>query len=155
MAIANNCNIPEDLHYWVTEHVWLRPEEDGIVTLGLTDPAQHLAGGVVAATPKKVGRRVKKGKSAGTVESGKWVGPVKSPVSGEIVAANESVMSNPKILNSDPYGEGWFVRVQPEDWETDKLDLLTGAEAVESYEAFLVAEGIDCAGRAGGAQPGA
>ncbi len=150
MGTANNCDVPEDLYYWVREHVWLRLEDDGTVTLGLTEAALHLAGSVVSATPKKVGRTVKKGKSSGTVESGKWVGPVKSPVNGEILANNEALRSDPKILNADPYGAGWFVKVQPEDWETDKADLLTGSEAVDSYTAFLVEEGIDCAEKPGG-----
>jgi len=155
MATANNCNVPDHLLYWVREHVWVRPEEDGSATIGMTDAAQHMAGIIVTATPKKAGRSVQKGKSTGTVESGKWVGPIKSPVTGEIVAANEAVVSNPKLLNEDPYGQGWFVRVRPDNWEADKADLLTGAEAVAAYEAFLKEEGIDCAGRAGGAQPGA
>lgn len=150
MGTANNCDVPDDLYYWVREHVWLRLEDDGTVTLGLTEAALHLAGIVVSATPKKVGRTVKKGKSSGTVESGKWVGPVKSPVNGEILANNEALRSDPKILNADPYGAGWFVKVQPADWETDKADLLTGSEAVESYTAFLVEEGIDCAEKPGG-----
>lgn len=155
MAIANNCSVPEDLWYWVREHVWARLEADGTVTIGMTDAAQHLAGAIVTATPKGAGKTVKKGKSSGTVESGKWVGPIKSPLSGEIVAANEVILQNPKILNEDPYGQGWYVRIRPDDWEADKADLLTGAEAVAAYEAFLQEEGIDCAGRPGGAQPGA
>jgi glycine cleavage system H protein len=144
MATANNCNVPEDLWYWVKEHVWIRPEDDGTVTIGMTDAAQHLAGNIITATPKKTGRKVKKAKSAGTVESSKWVGPVRSPVNGEIVASNEAVANNPKLLNEDPYGAGWFVRVQPTDWDGDKADLVTGAQAVADYEAFLTAEGIDC-----------
>ena len=99
MATANNCNVPEDLWYWVKEHVWIRPEDDGTVTIGMTDAAQHLAGNIITATPKKAGRKVKKSKSAGTVESSKWVGPVRSPVTGEIVASNEAVANNPKLLN--------------------------------------------------------
>lgn len=147
MATANHCNVPEDLFYWVKEHVWIRPEADGTVTIGMTDAAQHLAGIIVTATPKGAGKTVKKGKSSGTVESGKWVGPIKSPVSGEIVAANEAIVKNPKLLNEDPYGAGWFVRIRPDDWATDKADLATGAQAVAEYEAFLKAEGIDCARR--------
>ncbi len=154
MARANNCHVPEELHYWVREHVWVRPEADGTITIGMTDAAQHLAGIIVTATPKRVGRKVKKGRSSGTVESGKWVGPIKSPVTGVIVAANEALATDPKLLNQDPYGEGWFVRVEPDDWQTDQADLLTGAEAVADYEAFLNEEGIDCSERAGGAQPG-
>ncbi len=144
MATANNCNVPEDLLYWVKEHVWVRPEDDGTITVGMTDAAQHLAGMVVNATPKKAGRRVKKGRGTGIVESGKWVGPIKSPVNGTIVAVNDAVAADPSLLNSDPYGAGWFVRIQPADWETDKAALVTGAQAVADYEAFLKEQGIDC-----------
>lgn len=144
MANANNCNVPEELYYWVRQHVWVRPETDGSVTIGMTDAAQHLAGIIVSATPKAVGKSVKKGKSSGIVESGKWVGPIKSPVNGEVVAINEAVKMNPKLLNEDPYGEGWFIRIKPEDWDAEKAELLTGAEAVASYQVFLTEEGIDC-----------
>ena len=144
MGTANNCNVPEDLIYWVREHVWVRPEDDGTLTIGMTDAAQHLAGSIVTATPKAAGKKVKKRKSTGTVESSKWVGPIKSPVTGTIVEANEAAAKNPKILNEDPYGAGWFVRIQPDDWEADKADLVTGAQAVADYEAFLKEEGIDC-----------
>ncbi len=145
MAVLNNCNIPEDLLYWVREHVWVRPEEDGTITIGMTDAAQHLAGIVVNANPKKVGRKVKKGRSAGTVESGKWVGPIKAPVNGLVVAANEALKSDPTLLNRDPYGEGWFVRIQPDDWETEGADLVTGEQAMADYQAFLDEKGINCA----------
>jgi glycine cleavage system H protein len=107
MATANNCNVPEDLFYWVREHVWVRPEADGTITIGMTDAAQHLAKTIVTATPKGAGKTVKKGKSSGTVESGKWVGPIKSPVSGEIVAVNEAIVKNPRLLNEDLWG--WLV----------------------------------------------
>ncbi|NOX62387.1 MAG: glycine cleavage system protein GcvH [Chloroflexi bacterium] len=147
MAVLNNCNIPDDLIYWVREHVWVRPEEDGTITIGMTDAAQHLAGIIVNANPKKVGRKVKKGRSAGTVESGKWVGPIKSPVNGVIVAANDAVKADPTILNRDPYGEGWFVRIQPDDWETDSADLVSGEQAMADYQAFLNEKGIDCGSR--------
>jgi len=150
MATANNCNVPEDLMYWVKEHVWVRPEADGTITIGMTDAAQHLAGIIVTATPQKVGKRVRKGRSTGTVESGKWVGPIKSPVAGEIVAANDALLTDPRLLNRDPYGAGWFVRMKPENWEADKADLVTGTEAVGHYEAFLKEEGIDCAELSGG-----
>lgn len=146
MGTANNCNVPEELFYWVREHVWVRPEDDGTVTIGMTDAAQHLAGSIVTATPKAAGKKIKKTRSTGTVESSKWVGPIKSPVTGTIIASNDAAAKNPKILNEDPYGQGWFVRVQPDDWETDKVDLVTGAQAVADYEAFLKEEGIDCGG---------
>ncbi len=149
MGTASNCDVPEELMYWVKEHVWVRPEEDGTITIGMTDAAQHLAGNVVNATPKRAGRKVRKGRSTGTVESGKWVGPIKSPTTGEIVAANELVSSDPKVLNRDPYGEGWFVQIRPDNWEADAADLVTGEQAVAAYAAFLEAEGIDCAKKPG------
>src|SRR5512134_1861844 len=80
MAEVRGCNIPEDRFYWVEKHAWARLEEDGFVTIGITDVAQHMAKGIINATPKDVGRTVQKGKSAGTLESGKWVGPVTSPI---------------------------------------------------------------------------
>ncbi len=144
MGIANNCNVPEELLYWIKEHVWLRPEEDGTVTLGMTDAAQNLAGNIVSATPKVAGKKIRRGRSTGTVESGKWVGPIKSPITGLIVEANAAVIADPKILNRDSYGEGWFVRMQPVKWDEEKGDLVTGAEAVTQYEAFLKEEGITC-----------
>ncbi len=149
MAAANNCNVPEDLMYWVREHVWVRLEEDDTITIGMTDAAQHLAGIIVTATPKKVGRKVNKGRSTGTVESGKWVGPIKSPATGEIIASNDALASNPKVLNSDPYGDGWFVRIQPTNWEEDKSDLVSGDQAIADYTAFLTEEGIDCGDNSG------
>ncbi|MDH5606699.1 MAG: glycine cleavage system protein GcvH [Anaerolineae bacterium] len=144
MGTANSCNVPEELYFWVREHVWVRPEDDGTVTIGMTDAAQHLAGMVVNAAPKPVGKTVKKGKSSGTVESGKWVGPVKSPVDGEVVASNDKLRTQQNLLNEDPYGEGWFVRIKPSDWDTDRADLVTGEAAVAAYKAFLDEEGISC-----------
>jgi len=150
MATASNCNIPEELLYWVREHVWVRPEADGTVTIGMTDAAQALAGIIVTATPKATGRKVKRGRSTGTVESGKWVGPIKSPVTGEIIDSNQAVVSDPKILNRDPYGAGWFVRVNPVDWDDAQELLVTGDQAVSDYAAFLQEKGIDCSQSPGG-----
>lgn len=144
MGTANNCNVPEELYYWIEEHVWIRPEKDGTFTIGMTDAAQHLAGNIINGSPKAVGRKVKKGRSSGTVESSKWVGPIKSPMTGEVVESNESLRSDPSPLNTDPYGAGWFIRVNPDDWEADKGNLKTGEEAVSGYEEFLKSEGIDC-----------
>jgi glycine cleavage system H protein len=137
MATVRGCNIPEDRYYWVEKHAWAMPETDGTVKIGITDVAQHLAKGIVNATPKEVGRNVQKGKSAGTLESGKWVGPVTSPITGEIVMANEAVKAKPMLINSDPYGEGWFVKVKPADWAGESASLVTGDAAVAAYRKFM------------------
>jgi glycine cleavage system H protein len=137
------CNIPDDLYYQVDKHVWAR-YDDGLVTVGLTDVAQHLAKGIISVTPKKTGRRVEAGKSVATVESSKWVGPVPSPVTGELVEVNEGAVADPAVINRDPYGEGWIARLRPEAWDPAAAGLVTGAEGVAAYQAFLEAEGISC-----------
>lgn len=145
MTAVLGCNIPEDLHYLVDKHVWAR-HEDGLVVVGLTDVAQHLAKGVISVTTKRVGRTLAKGKSVATVESSKWVGPVPVPVGGELVEVNAALAADPGLLNRDPYGEGWIAKLRPEDWEGDSQDLVTGAEGVAAYRAFLEREGISCEG---------
>ncbi len=142
MAEIRGCTIPEDLLYWPEKHVWARPEDDGTVTIGITDVAQHMARGIINAMPKAVGKKVKRGRSVGTLESGKWVGPVTSPVTGQIVAVNEEAVANPKLINDDPYGKGWFARIQPDNWEADKAQMTTA----EAYVQFLDQEGIGCEG---------
>lgn len=137
MAQVRGCNIQEDRYYWVEKHAWARPEQDGTVTIGITDVAQRLAKGIINATPKDVGRTVQKGKSAGTLESGKWVGPVTSPITGEIVEINEAARARPSLINEDPYGQGWFVRVKPADWAGESAALLTGEAAVAAYQKFM------------------
>ncbi|MEI7849917.1 MAG: glycine cleavage system protein GcvH [Chloroflexota bacterium] len=142
MAKVRGCEILEDRYYWVEKHTWARLEEDGTVTIGITDVAQKLAKGIVNATPKDIGRTVQKGKSAGTLESGKWVGPVTSPITGEIVAVNEEMKSKPSLINSDPYSAGWFVRIKPLDWAGESVVLVPGDAAVVAYQKFMEAQNI-------------
>jgi len=144
MSEVNGCNLPEDLYYLYEKHVWVRPEAGGLLTVGLNDVAQHLAGNVLNFTPKKVGRAVPKGQSLATIESAKWVGPVPAPVAGEIAEINEAIRADPKILNQDPYGAGWIARIRPSDWEGEKAGLVSGPVGLETYRAFLNAQGIRC-----------
>lgn len=141
MATVKGCNIPEDLYYNVENNVWARREPDGTVSIGMTAYAAALAGQIVSCTPKKAGRSVELNKSAATVESGKWVGPVKSPVSGEVVAVNEAVVAAPATINADPYGS-WLVRIKPSNWEAEAAQLATGPAVVAAFEAKMNAEGF-------------
>jgi glycine cleavage system H protein len=145
LTTVRGCNIPDDLHYLVEKHVWARREDD-LVTVGLTDVAQNLAKAILSVSLKKPGKKVVKGKSVATVESSKWVGPVPSPVTGEVVEVNEAVASTPGMINSDPYGDGWIARIRADDWDADAGDLVTGPDGVAAYEQFLDAEGIVCEG---------
>lgn len=142
MATVKGCNIPDDLFYNVENNVWARREDDGTVTIGMTTYAAALAGQIVSCTPKKVGRSVEQNKSAATVESGKWVGPVKAPVSGEVVAINEAVTSSPGTINSDSYGSGWMVKLKPSNWDGDSAALITGGAAAAAFEAKMNADGF-------------
>lgn len=143
MAEVKGCNLPEDLHYLVEAHVWAR-QEDGVVVLGLTDVAQSLARKIISVTLKRPGKKLAKGKSLGTVESSKWVGPVPAPVAGEIVEVNAALPGDPQLLNRDPYGAGWIAKLAPDDWDTDSADLVTGEAGVGAYHAYLDQEGISC-----------
>jgi glycine cleavage system H protein len=142
MASVKNCNLPDDLYYSVENNVWVRREEDGTVTLGMTAYACALAGEIVAYTPKKLGGSVALNKSAATVESGKWVGPVKSPVAGEVVAVNAAAAASPKSINADPYGNGWLVKIKPANWDADAGALVTGAAAMSAFEAKMASDGF-------------
>ena len=142
MATVRGCTIPEDRYYWVEKHVWARLETDDTVTIGITDVAQNMAKVIVNATPKDAGRTVQKGKSAGTLESGKWVGPVTSPVTGEIAEVNEMMKGKPSLINSDPYDAGWFVRIKPADWAGESASLVTGDAAVAAYQKFMEEQNI-------------
>lgn len=142
MASVKNCNLPDDLYYNIENNVWARKESDGTVTIGMTAYACALAGEVVAYTPKKVGRSVDLNKSAATVESGKWVGPVKTPVSGEVVAINDAVAASPKSINADPYGNGWLVKLKPSNWDAEAGALVTGANVAKAFEAKMTADGF-------------
>ena len=142
MASVKNCNLPEDLLYNVENNVWARREADGTVTIGITAYACALAGEVVAYTPKKIGRAIELNKSLVTIESGKWVGPVKAPVSGEVVAINDALTSSPKGINADPYGGGWLVRLKPANWDAESGSLVTGAAVAPAFQAKMDADGF-------------
>lgn len=146
MPEIRGCNIPEELYYWPEKHIWVSPDDDGSVRVGVTDVAQHMAKTIISALPREAGRPIKKGRSLGTIESGKWVGPVTAPVSGDILEVNPALATDPGVINRDPYGEGWFARIRPEDWAAESAELVTGPDGVVAYQAFLEAEGISCQG---------
>lgn len=142
MADVRGCNLPDDLLYDVDNHIWFTEVGDGTVKLGMTTVATALAGQLVAFTPKKVGRSVKPGKSCGTVESGKWVGPAKSAAGGEVLEVNTALVDKPDMANDDPYGDGWMVIIKPDDWDSVKPTLTAGVDVVAPYEAKMDEDGF-------------
>jgi len=143
MRKVRGCALPEELHYHLDHNVWVVRDAEGIAHLGFTAYACALAGPVVAYTPKAAGRAVARDRSCATLESGKWVGPVKTPVGGVLVEVNERAQREPYIINQDPYGDGWLVRLRPSDWDGDASALLTGDLARAGFEAKMQAEGFD------------
>lgn len=118
-------NIPAELKY-VASHEWLRQEEDGTVTVGITHHAQELLGDVVFVELPEVGAVLEADEQAGVVESVKAASDVYAPIAGEIVAVNEDLAGAPETANSDPYGAAWFFRIKPAN--PDDLDGLLTAE---------------------------
>jgi glycine cleavage system H protein len=121
--------LPGDLLY-TNEHEWLRKEEDGSVTIGITDHAQGALGDLVYVELPEVGQSVEAGGEMAVVESVKAASDVYAPISGEVMAVNEDLSDDPEKINADPYGDGWIVRMQPsgDDGETMTPD---------EYQAFL------------------
>jgi glycine cleavage system H protein len=142
MPLVRGCNLPDDLLYDVENHTWFKEIGDGNVRFGMTTVATALAGMLVAVTPKKVGRAVEAGKSCATIESGKWVGPAKSLVSGTVLEVNDELVAQPTLANADPYDKGWLLVLKPTNWDEVKSTLAFGDEVAVRYEAKMEADGF-------------
>ena len=124
-------DLPGDLLY-TDDHEWLRREDDGSVTIGITDHAQAALGDLVYVELPEVGSEVDAAGEMAVVESVKAASDVYAPIGGSIVAVNEDLADDPEKINADPYGDGWIVRMQP----TDAID--EGAMmSPDAYQTFL------------------
>ncbi|MEK9943809.1 MAG: glycine cleavage system protein GcvH [Gammaproteobacteria bacterium] len=119
--------IPGDLKF-LSSHEWARIEDDGTVTVGISDHAQDLLGDIVFVELPEVGKTVAAEGEAAIVESVKAASDVYSPLSGEIIAVNDSLEASPEIINDSPYDDGWFFKIKP-----DNLDELADLLDAESY----------------------
>ncbi|MEM9208404.1 MAG: glycine cleavage system protein GcvH [Pseudomonadota bacterium] len=104
--------LPGDLLY-TEEHEWMRPEEDGSFTVGITDHAQSALGDLVYVELPEMGAEVENGGEMAVVESVKAASDVYAPVTGEIVEINEALANEPEKINADAYGDGWIARIRP------------------------------------------
>ena len=120
---------PSELKY-AASHEWARLEEDGTVTVGITDHAQDALGDVVFVELPEIGTALAASDEAGVVESVKAASDIYAPVAGEVIAINDVLEDAPETVNSDPYNDGWFFKLQPAD--TSELDALLSAEDYES-----------------------
>lgn len=125
-------NIPADLKY-LDSHEWARVESDGTITIGISDHAQGALGDLVFVEVPEVGKSLTKGGAAAVVESVKAASDVYSPLSGEVVAANDALNGSPELVNSDPYGAGWLFKIKPSN--KSELQQLLDAKAYEKVVA--------------------
>ena len=122
---------PKDLRY-TKDHEWVRKNSDGTVTVGITDFAQKQLGDLVFIELPPVGREHESGEAFGTAESVKAVTEIFAPVGGKVEAVNDELQGEPELANTDPYGDGWLIKLRPAN--TKELDdLLTAAQ----YEEFV------------------
>ena len=116
---------PNELKY-ASSHEWARLEDDGTVTIGISDHAQEALGDVVFVENPDIGANLAAGDEAGVVESVKAASDIYAPIAGEVIAINEVLEEEPETVNSDPYNDGWFFKIQPSD--ISELESLLSAE---------------------------
>ncbi len=140
MAQVKEFFLPDDLYYDRKEHIWARLE-DGGVRVGLDAFGACAAGTVAYIKLLPPGRKVQKNRPFGSMEAGKYVGPLKAPVSGTIAATNQGVLDDPKLVNVEHYEGGWFVVIDPANLDEDLAGLAHGddvqpwlEEEVRDYE---------------------
>ena len=114
------------------EHEWLRVEDDGHITVGITDYAQTQLGDVVYVELPQAGQALSPGDEAAVVESVKAAGEIRAPLGGSVTEVNDQLRSAPELVNKDPLGEGWFFRIDPEQG-TD----LQGFMDEDAYQEFV------------------
>ncbi len=107
-------NIPHELKY-TKSHEWIRTEEDGNFTIGITDHAQNMLGDMVFIELPEVGDEFEAGEECGVLESVKAASELYCPVTGEIIATNLELEDSPELVNSDPFLEGWLIKIRPVD----------------------------------------
>lgn len=127
MAQRDNFYLPDDLYYDRKDHLWARVESGG-VRVGLDMFGQKAAGTVAYIKLLPAGKAVVKGRAFGSLEAGKYIGPLKAPVSGRIAEVNAEVLATPGLVNTDPYGAAWFIVIEPTNVEPDLTDLAHGPD---------------------------
>jgi len=129
-------NFPDELYY-EKNHFWAKVDDDGNVILGATDFFQKLAGEIVYIELPMKGAKVAQSQSFSSLESGKWVGKIFAPVSGEIVVANSELEDSPELINQSCYGDGWIAKIKPSNLDAELSNLYkTGPE----FENFIKEE---------------
>ncbi|MHA1754107.1 MAG: glycine cleavage system protein H [Candidatus Odinarchaeia archaeon] len=138
MVKVDKFELPDELYY-NDDHVWVKIE-DSKARLGLNDFGQHIAGKILFARTRPEGKQIVAGKSFVSIETGKWVGSLKSPLSGTIVEVNPQLKSKPSLINDDPYGEGWLVVIEPSNLDEELKNLHHDPEEIKTWMEKEIAE---------------
>lgn len=145
MQVHRGCAIPEEYLYDFELNVWVLVLEDGTVRMGMTDVAQTLCGKIVSLSFKPVGATIRRGRTLAVIESAKWVGPFRSPLTGELLETNEQTFARDGLIaNRDPYGAGWLVRLAPAALDEEGAPLIDGVEAFPLYRELTDRDDITC-----------
>jgi len=126
---------PGDLKFAPT-HEWVRVEDDGTLTVGISNHAQEQLGDLVFVETPEIDRSCESSEGIAVVESVKAASDIYAPVNGTVIDANAELADNPELVNTDPHGEGWIFKIQP-----DEIDEVLGMMDPDDYEAFAAAEG--------------
>ena len=137
MVTHEGFDFPDDLYY-TDDLLWMK-KENGNVRLGMSTFGCDLAGKIKFVRLRPPGKAIAAGRSIGTLESGKWTGPVKAPVSGTIAEVNEELKENPGLINEDPYGKGWIAVITPDNLDGE-IGNLQGADGLTDWVAAQYAE---------------
>lgn len=139
-----SCEFPDDALYEPDGLVWVRREASGEVVVGITSIHAAVAGRLTKVEPRPTGVEYGRGKSVGTVESGRYFGPIRTPVRGILLVVNPAVLETPKLVSEKPYADGWFARIRPTDWDADRADLKTAEEARDLLADQMAALHVHC-----------
>lgn len=139
-----NCEFPDDLHYDDEGFVWARFETSGDVLVGITSIYAALAGRPSKVKGKPTGIEYDRGKTIGTLESGKYFGPIRTPVSGILKEVNSAVLANPRLMTDSSYRDGWFARLEPTCVNEDRRVLLSAEAAKPCLTNQIAALHVRC-----------
>jgi glycine cleavage system H protein len=143
MIRVRGCEFPDDRHYHAQHNVWVQAGAGGVVTLGATSFGVALAVAFVSFRPKPVGTRIDANGSVGLIELWKTLVSVRSPLAGEIVEGNDAAARDPALINRDPYGAGWLVRLRAADWDSAAGGLVTGDAIAPAFEEAMQLENFE------------
>jgi glycine cleavage system H protein len=143
-VIVGNCRFADDVFYDTSSNTWVRFQEDGVATIGITSILAWLGGPINSVSFKPIGTTIERGKALGAIESPRHFDTVRSPITGKVVEMNETLAGNPRLLNRDPYGEGWFAKLEPSKRQEEMALVKSPAQARPDLQERIAELRIRC-----------